>query len=291
MTLAEWAAAASAALTAAGRDDRESRQDVSVLARARLGWSAATWLAHQRDELPPEIARDLAPLVERRKRGEPVAYLTGEREFYGRVFRVTPNVLVPRPETELIVDEAIATLPHVEPTGGRPVVIDVGTGSGVLAITIALEYPAARVTATDISARALDVAHDNARRLGAADSVEFRFGSLLAGLPGPVDMIVSNPPYIAETDRASLPIDVVRYEPASALFAGADGLDVIRGLVAAAAWALRPGGRLIMEIGFGQEHAVRRVIDATPGLDLCGVRGDLQQIPRVVVAERHAGSL
>ena len=291
MTLAEWAATASAALTAAGRDDRESRQDVSVLARARLGWSAATWLAHQRDELPPDVARELAPLIERRRRGEPVAYLTGEREFYGRAFRVTHDVLIPRPETELIVDEAIATLRHLEPSSRRPVVIDVGTGSGVLAITIALEQPAARVVATDISAGALDVAHDNARRLGAEDGVEFRLGSLLAGSPAPVDVIVSNPPYIAETDRASLPVDVVQYEPASALFAGVDGLDVIRALVAAAASALRPGGRLIMEIGFGQEHAVRRVIDATPGLDLRGVRRDLQQIPRVVVAERHAGSL
>lgn len=285
MTLARWLAEASRQLTAAGRDERESRQDLAALARWHLGWTAARWLADQRDQAPAGFVEAIAPLVARRERGEPVAYLTGEREFYGRTFRVTPVVLIPRPETELVVSEALACLAGLASgVTSPPVVVDVGTGSGCIAVTMAIERPVARVIATDVSPDALGVAEDNARRLGVADRIAFHHGSLLAGVDAPVDLIVSNPPYVAIVDRASLIVDVERYEPAVALFGGNDGLDVIRGLMPAAAAALRPGGWLVMEIGLGQADAVRRLLEADQTWSAIRVLPDLQQIPRVVVA-------
>ena len=228
-------------------------------------------------------------MIARRARAEPIAYLTGEREFFGRAFRVTPDVLIPRPETELVVEEALACLHARRPDPERsrpPVVVDVGTGSGCIAITLALEYPSARVVATDISEAALAVAMDNARALDTADRVTFRHGPLLAGWNEPVDVIVSNPPYVAVTDRGALPDDVVRYEPATALFGGEDGLDVMRALIPAAAAALVPGGWLIMEMGLGQADEVQRLIREAPDLDLVRLTSDLQRILRVVVARR-----
>lgn len=281
MTLAECAADASRALVAAGRDEGESRQEVSLLARRLLGWPTARWLSHLQDVAPPEFARRLAQLVARRAQGEPVAYLTGEREFYGRPFHVSPDVLIPRPETEFVVEEALACL------GGAtgPTIVDVGTGSGCLAVTLALERPGATVIGTDVSRRALAVAARNAAALGALDRITLRAGSLFAGTIGPVDLVVSNPPYVAARDRATLPADVVNYEPAAALFGGDDGLDVIRALVPAAASILAPDGSLVMEIGIGQANDVQRLIEATGTLHVIRVRNDLQDIPRVVVAK------
>lgn len=285
MTLAEWLAEASRQLTRAGRNERESRQDLAALARWQLGWTTAEWLARLRDDVPAEFAATIAPLVARRARGEPVGYLTGEREFYGRTFRVTPDVLIPRPETELVVSEALGCLDERNPGASiPPLVVDVGTGSGCIAVTIALEHPSARIMATDISAAALAVAEDNARRLGASDRIRFSHGALLAGVDEPVDLIVSNPPYIATTDRASLAADVVSYEPASALFAGEDGLSVVRQLIAGAPTSLRSGGHLVMEIGRGQAKDIARLIDEQPHLSLIRIHADLQQIPRAVVA-------
>jgi release factor glutamine methyltransferase len=168
--------------------------------------------------------------------------------------------------------------------------VDVGTGSGCLAVTLALECPAARVIATEVSEAALAVARDNARRLG-AERIEFKHGSLFSGVAAPVDLVVSNPPYVAYAERASLPVDVVGYEPAGALFGGEDGLDVIRALVPAAGAALRPGGWLILELGLGQADAVERLIQATDALAVVRLRSDLQHILRVVVARRGARSL
>jgi release factor glutamine methyltransferase len=285
VTLADWLAEASRQLTRAGRNERESRQDLAALARWQLGWTSAEWLARQRDDAPTEFADMIAPLVARRALGEPIAYLTGEREFYGRTFRVSPDVLIPRPETELVLSETLACLNERERgASGPPVIVDVGTGSGCIAVTIALEHPAAKIIATDISAGAIAVAEDNARRLGAADRITFRHGGLLAGVNERVDLIVSNPPYIATADRASLAVDVVSYEPAAALFAGEDGLLVVRQLIVAAAASLRSGGWLVMEIGLGQANDVAQFIAEQPHLSLIRIQADLQQIPRAVVA-------
>jgi len=177
-------------------------------------------------------------------------------------------------------------IPRLSANPRPPLVLDVGTGSGCIAITIALEQPRVRVVATDISEAALAVAMDNARRLDTADRVTFRHGPLLAGWNEPAELIVSNPPYVAGADRGALPDDVVRYEPATSLFGGEDGLDVIRALIPAAATALVPGGWLVMEMGLGQADEVQRLIRDAPGLDVVRLRADLQRILRVVVARR-----
>jgi release factor glutamine methyltransferase len=285
-SLASLAAAGRRRLEAAGFDAERAGRDAVLLARWILGWEAARWLTGSSDTPPPAFSDRFFHLIQRRAASEPVAYLTGEREFYGRVFSVTRDVLIPRPETEFVVEEALQCLSHPAPSAQRPApcVVDVGTGSGCLAITLALERPDARITATDISQAALRVARDNAQRLGAGDRVDFREGPFLAGLTAPPDVIVSNPPYVAESDRSTLPLEVVSFEPAHALFGGgADGLDMIRALLPMAAAALAPGGWLVMEIGYGQLDAVRRVVEQTHALFFSHARADLQGIPRVVV--------
>jgi release factor glutamine methyltransferase len=283
VTIAASVHAAIRRLTAAGVPIDEARRDAALLARAVLGWDAAQWIARQQDEAAAGFTPAFTALIDRRARREPVAYITGEREFYGRWFRVTPAVLIPRPETELLVDETLAALRA--PDGpAAPLVVDAGTGSGCIAISIALEHPSARVVGTDVCGDALAIARQNASRLGAR--VELRQGSLLAGLTAAPDAIVSNPPYVSESDRPSLPPEVRDYEPGPALFAGLDGLDVVRELVRAAASALAPGGWLLMEVGAGQAPHVARLIGATPPLRLERVRLDLQSIARVVSARR-----
>ena len=291
MTVRVIADHAAQALIARGFAPEDARRDVSVLARHVLGWTMADWITNAGALSPAGFGESLQRLVLRRMTHEPVAYITGVREFYGREFVVTRAVLIPRPETEGVI-EAVVTgelgnwgtgeLEGLEERQERPIIVDVGTGSGCLAITTALEYPAARVIATDVSADALVVARDNARRLG-ADRVEFVESALIpAGLP-PLDLIVANPPYVPEQDRESLSPDVRDFEPALALFAGGDGLDVIRALLPDARAALKPGGVLIMEIGAGQAAAVTALV-AEAGLRLITIRPDLQGIPRTVVA-------
>lgn len=268
------------ALQDAGLRD-EAARDTDWLARHALGLDRASLLARIRDEWPsPETLTRFTQLVARRCAREPMAYLLGEQEFCGRAFEVGPGVLIPRPETELLIDEALRRLP---PRENRRV-IDIGTGSGCLAITIACERPHARVTATDISSEALAVARRNAARHHAV--VSWHHGALFAGATGPWDLIVSNPPYIAERDRPTLMPDVVRYEPSQALFAGAEGLDVIRDIIASTPTALAVNGVLLMEIGAGQDHAIAALVHAHPSMHLEAIRPDQQGIPRIVIAHR-----
>jgi release factor glutamine methyltransferase len=218
---------------------------------------------------------------------EPMAYLYGGQEFYGRMFEVTSAVLIPRPESEIIVEAALQRFPD-----DRAVlqIADIGTGSGCLAVTLAKERVAARVLATDISKAGFLVAQQNASRHGVEDRIVFAFGDLFADASQTTftlfDLIVSNPPYVPDGDRVALQPEVRDYEPAAALFAGPDGLDIIRRLIPAAASRLKGGGSLIFEIGVGQDAAVNELISASPGLRMVGFRNDLQGIPRTVVAER-----
>jgi release factor glutamine methyltransferase len=271
------------ALEQAGWSAGDALRDAEALARHVVKWDAAAWLARRRDIAPPGFQTAFDAAIARRLSHEPVAYIVGEREFYGRPFRVTPEVLIPRPETEIVVDEARAVLS--DRARGRPdlSIVDIGTGSGCVAITLALEMPRLRVVATDISAGALGVARTNAEALGAIHRVWFVQASIVGGLTGPFDLIVSNPPYVPLADAATLMPDVREHEPAAALFGGRDGLDVIRAVVDAAGTGLRPGGRLVMEIGAGQAARVTTLI-AEAGLALQHVRRDLAGIPRVVVA-------
>ena len=284
MTLAKRVAEAARRLAEAGIDARDAAFDAEVLARSALGWDRATYLAWWREPAPPGFGDRFEPLVARRCRREPVTRITGRREFWGLDLEVTPAVLVPRPESELLIETALARL------GDRIAawaLADVGTGSGCLAIALARELPRARVTATDISPDALAIARRNASRHRMADRVTFHHTDLLDGLPGPFDLIVSNPPYVPDAVIDTLAPEVRDHEPAAALRGGPDGLDTVRRLVATAADRLRPEGWLIMEIGAGQSAAAAGIARGA-GMRVVEVRPDLQGIPRAVVTRPDA---
>jgi release factor glutamine methyltransferase len=284
VTIAAATDAATQTLVDAGFPRNEARRDAAVIARHCLNWTLTDWAIRSREVAPPGFTDRLFESIRRRATREPVAYVTGVREFYGRDFRVTNAVLIPRPETESLVEETLEIL-----AGSSPAfIVDVGTGSGCVAITLALECPSARVMATDVSAAALDVARANAQALGAT-GVEFIETSLIPAAVTGLDVIVSNPPYVPQRHRASLPVDVRDFEPSVALFGGEDGQDVIGRLIAAARQTLKPGGSLIMEIGDGQAQAVTNAVAAS-GLHLTRIRQDLQNISRVVVARQPSAS-
>lgn len=290
-----------ATLCDAGFSRDEARSDALVLARGVLGWSLADWLARSDTEAPESFQTNFANLVKRRRKREPVAYLLGSKEFYGRPFRVTRDTLIPRPETEGLVEAALAWLSSTEllrasqrsEGAQRPMrIIDVGTGTGCVAITLALEFRGAStlaITGTDTSDGSLAVARHNALRLGAT-GVDFRLGSLLAELPGPIDLIVSNPPYVPVRDRHVLQQDVVGFEPAGALFGGDDGLEVIRQLIPAAREILAPHSALMLEIGVDQADRVEALLKAARFTSVHRHQ-DLQGIDRIIVARLAGGSL
>ena len=281
MTLVERVSEAARRLAEAGIDARDSAFDAEVLARHALDWDRATYLGRRREPAPAGFEGRFEGLVARRRRREPVARIIGRREFWGLDFEVTPAVLVPRPESELLVETALARLAD---RNAPWAVADVGTGSGCLAIALARELPHARVTATDISPDALAVARRNAERHGVAERVAIRRADLLDGLPGPFDLIVSNPPYIPDAVIGTLAPEVRLHEPPGALRGGPDGLDTVRRLAAAAAERLRPGGWLIVEVGAGQS-ADAAGIARRAGMRVADVRDDLQGIPRAVVMQ------
>jgi release factor glutamine methyltransferase len=278
-TLAAAVDAAAAQLRAAGFTPEDADIDSGVIARHLLGWSRADWITRRDEPATPAFTEAFARLIHRRAQREPVAYLLGVKEFYGRDFRVRPGVLIPRPETELVVEVALDVLDE-QPDAA---VLDIGAGSGCIAITIALEAPEARVTATDISPAALDIARENAEALSAR--VELVEANLLPPSGGPWDLIVSNPPYVPEVDRPALSSDVVDYEPGDALFGGADGLDVIRRLIPAATRRLAADGTLILEVGAGQWQAVTALLERAQ-YGRIDWHLDLQGIPRVVAARK-----
>lgn len=234
-------------------------REAALLLGRVLGLNEAQVLARDRDEVDPAAAARFREILERRLTGEPVAYLFGEREFYGRSFQVDNRVLIPRPETEHVVELALAeTLPP------RPWILDVGTGSGILAVTLALEIPHSRVVATDLSAGALAVAAGNARRLGAAGRILFVRTDLMEGLElSRFDLVVSNPPYIDPADARLLSPEVCNFEPHLALFAPGSGDSVLARLFAAGS-GLRSGVRLLVEIGDGQVEVSRAHAEASP---------------------------
>jgi release factor glutamine methyltransferase len=260
-----------------------ARRDAETLLLHLLGKNRAWMLAHFDDELGYEWAEQYIAMLERRFAGEPIQYILGETEFYRLPFRVAPDVLIPRPETEHVVEKVVALAPQFN----RPRIVDVGTGSGAIAVALAHEWADAVVTATDVSASALEVARDNARRTGFADRVRFVEGDLLDPVAGEqFDIVVSNPPYVPDGDRESLAVEVRDYEPGQALFAGADGLDVYRRLIPQALAALVPGGYLVLEIGHGQEPPVGALL-AEAGFKDAEFNADLQGIPRVACARRQ----
>jgi release factor glutamine methyltransferase len=266
----------------------------------------------------PRLYETYKSLIKRRCAGEPIQYIMGETEFYGLSFRVMPDVLIPRPETEHLVEKVLELAAQAQDAGAKahddfsalparlkscpdtetrrslvfkdPRILDVGTGSGAIAVSIAHDWPEAEITAIDLSPAALEVARGNAKRLGFADRIRFLEGDLLSPVAGErFEIVVSNPPYVPSGDRASLSVEVREYEPALALFAGDDGLDVYRRLIPAAFDALVPGGFVALEIGYGQSPAITELL-ACAGFEQIEFVPDLQNIPRVACARRPCAS-
>lgn len=262
---------------------RPSTREASLLLAHVLGVEEVAILAHGERSLPRGQAVAFQDLLERRLQGEPVAYLTGRREFYGRTFLVDRRVLIPRPETEHLIEVALEL--DLAPEARA---LDVGTGSGCLALTLALERPTLRVTATDSSLAALALAAANRHRLGARDVVALMATDLAAGIDlAQFDLVVSNPPYIAPADTEFLSPEILRFEPDLALFAPGDGTSVARRLLSQLR-SLRPGSRIVLEIGAGQAEPVTQIA-ADAGFVVVTVRSDYSGTPRVVLLERRLG--
>jgi release factor glutamine methyltransferase len=274
MDLATALRQASRRLEQAGID--APRLTAEVLLAAVLGRPRAYLYAHPEETLPPDAAARYETVLAQRLAGMPTQYITGQQEFYGRVFRVTPDVLIPRPETEHVVEAALEFAREAR------TIVDVGCGSGAIAVTLSLET-GRLVWGTDISPAALAVAAENIRSLGAR--VELVACDLLAAFASSsLDLVVSNPPYIAETDAPQLPREVREYEPQRALLAGPDGLEIYRRLIAEAQRTLRGGGRLVVELGYGQLAPVRAMLEE--GWDEMRVWLDLAGRPRVLAARK-----
>jgi len=265
-----------------GPHAEHARRDAETLLLHLLGMNRAWLLAHLDDELPEELSAPLAGLIERRYRGEPIQYIIGEQEFFGLPFRVTPDVLIPRPETEHLVEKTLALAAGF----AQPRIVDVGTGSGAIAVALACHLPEAQITALDISAAAIEIARLNAERNGVAGRVRFLESDLLAEVAGErFEVVISNPPYVPTADRASLSVEVRDHELAVALFAGADGLDIYRRLIPAAFAVLAPGGFGLLEIGYGQLKPIAALL-TDAGFAQIEFVPDLQEIPRVACGLR-----
>jgi release factor glutamine methyltransferase len=281
--LYERLAAGRERLVAAGIEPTSAAIDVDLFARTILGWDRARVLTARTEPAPDALEPRFSEWIRRRAEREPSAYIVGTREFWGLDFRVSPDVLIPRPETEFIVEESLAIL--TELALASPRLADIGRGSGCLAISLLHELPSAHVTATDFSPTALAVARDNAKRHGVHTRVACIETSFLDGISGPFDLIVANPPYVKDGDKPALPRDV-RHEPDVALFGGASGLQGVEAVLDAAVRTLVAGGWLVMEFGFGQDDDVAQLVTARPSLRLDRIRADLQGIPRTAVIHR-----
>lgn len=289
-TVGAWRVAAKALLTQQGIDAPATTAD--LLARHILGGGSLLpqvelTLARDR-QLTPVERRQLSRALHRRLRREPVQYILGSAEFMGLPFAVNRHVLIPRPETEGLVERVLAFLgQHADGT-----VIDVGTGSGAIACALAASLPGLQLWATDLSVDALKVARSNARDLGLLDRIRFHQGDLLAGLPEseptlPVRVVVSNPPYVAPSDTSRLASEVVDHEPHLALFAADRGLAVVRRLVPQAAQRLSSGGLLALEIGEDQGEAVEKLLVAASVWTQCRVETDLAGRVRYALAVKE----
>jgi release factor glutamine methyltransferase len=261
----------------------EARREAGSLLSHATARDRTFLITHADERLTAEQLRSYRALVERRASGEPLQYITGEQEFYGLDFEVTPDVLIPRPETELLVETALEILKGTD----SPRLCDVGTGSGCIAVALTHTRTDARAVALDVSPAALEVAARNAARNGVAERINFLVSDCFDALASEeygetrFDLIASNPPYIDEDDLEGLQREVREHEPRLALTPGGDGLSVIRRLISEAPRYLKPGGHLLIEIGFDQHERVAALI--VPSVwTLLDIRRDLQGIPRTV---------
>ena len=261
--------------------------DAELLLAHVLEVERATLLAHPERRVDAADTARFYDLLARRVAHTPLAYLTGRRWFFGLAFEVTPDVLIPRPETELLVETAIAWLGRAP--GASPRVIDVGTGSGAIAVSVAVHTPpTCRIFASDISSAALAVAQRNAERHGVAGRIAFLQGDLMAALPAAVDLILANLPYVADTERDALMPEVRDYEPALALFSGPHGLTLIQRLLAQAPTHLRSGGALLAEIGYTQRDMVLSLARHAFPTAHIDIHPDLANLPRLLTIQTTA---
>lgn len=261
----------------------DTRREAASLLSHVIRKARTFLIAHADDLLSDEELRTFEGMVRRRAAGEPAQYITGTQDFFGRTFRVTPDVLIPRPETELLVEAALQVM------NAGAAVCDVGTGSGCIAITLLCERSDARATAIDISEAALEVARQNAREHRVQDRIEFLISDCFSALNASTsqfDLIISNPPYVSANALPGLQREVRDHEPLVALSPGADGLSVVRRLLNDAPNYLRPNGHLLMEIGFDQGEKVQHLVDQNVWT-LKEIRPDLQCIPRIVVLRKN----
>jgi len=261
------------------------RLDAEVLLGFCLGKDRAELYRDLPVELENEQILRILELAGRRKRREPMAYIRGFREFWSLEFVVTPAVLVPRPETECLVEEVLRLRDAYR--GVRARILDIGAGSGAVGIAVASEWPDCDMTATELSAAALEVARENARRLlGANRPIAFVLGDCYEGTEGVFDIVCSNPPYIGEAEYATLAREVTLYEPREALVAGPEGTEFHRRIAEGARERLRPGGWLLMEMGAGQRAALTEILEQTGLFEGIRFRTDLAGLDRVVIARR-----
>ena len=261
------------------------RLNAETLLMFTLASDRAYLYAHPERELTNEELTRYHEALDQRTKGVPAQYITGHQEFWGLDFIVSPAVLIPRPETEHAVETALHLL--MESDLRRPRILDLGTGSGCIALALASELPSAEIHASDVSPAALEIAEANAARLEMSEHVQFHESDLLAKIPPELafDFIISNPPYVAERDADSVEAQVRRFEPHNAVFGGEAGLDVYQRLIPQAGERLVPNGWLVVEIGAGMEDEIRGLLR---GWQEIGMVADLQGIPRVIAARRAA---
>jgi len=265
-----------------------ARLDAEVLLAHIIKKDRVRLITHRDEVLDDKEQRDFAEAIQRRTRREPLQYIIGNQEFWGLEFIVTPDVLIPRPETEFIIEAAL----KIVQDRNRPVrIIDLCTGSGCIAVSLAKELAAARVIATDASEKALDVARENSRRHGVSERIRFLPGDLFVPLEeldlrGQVDILASNPPYVQAGDLAALQPEVRDYEPRMALIAGPEGTEIAIKIIRTAPEYLNQNGALIMEMGMGQSGALTRAVEATNAYAKPKIVKDLAGIERVIMARR-----
>lgn len=264
-----------------GSVENPSLEASILLSKASAITNLTDVFTHPEKELGSDKIEKFRGLLERRLAKEPVAYITGEKEFYSRTFTVTPDVLIPRPETELLVEETLKAAEQVN----HPVILDIGTGSGCIAVTLACELPECTIYANDISSGALTVAKRNALTHGSMGTIQFINGDSSQHFSeGVFDIVVSNPPYVSESEFSLLEPDVREYEPSTALLAGEDGLLTIRKIISDAGSTLKDGGFCLLEVGAGQAGEVKELFEESDFQEISAVK-DTANIERVVKAK------
>lgn len=259
----------------------EPRREAASLLAFVLGKDDVYLIAHPDHKLTSEETRQYADIIARRAAREPFQYIVGRQEFYGLEFRVTPDVLIPRPETEILVEAAINEIGELQ----QPTFCEIGVGSGCISVSILHHVPNARALGVDVSPAALQIARLNAELNGVIDRLKLRTGDVFDGISGHFDLIVTNPPYVPDTQIEHLQEEVRQFEPHTALSGGVSGLDIIQTVASEAQHFLLPGGVLLMEIGFDQSSEVSRLLSAETWSGVSFL-DDLQGIPRIVFARR-----